>query len=612
VLIFTWAFFIKCLNPAITCNTEGVADMARILDFCMGNKLPPVDTWCPPYDHGGYYSFQHYGASLLKRIFSLDIGTGYNMGYNLLNTLTCLMGVGAAYVVSGKRMWVAIAILLVLQANFTGASLPLLYWNTVHYVPNVYDIFDSRLAIDIGDAWNDPNRHNPFGWIFAPIRFVHPDYNPPVLRLFTPTFNTYFPEFHANLGGHFMTLATVLMANEAFKPQRSNWPWVCLLVFPLITLITATWFMVVVTVLCIGCIVVALASSRRPESWKVVVVASGVTLALLWPTVNSLISGSYPVDVHWTPWVEYTPFWEFVIQWWPVIVPWFLLCFIWGRLSLLVRWIHAAVPLLLIFVEVVTFSDRGLTVEKMWGAIYGASLVTFLPMIFIQRGVPFRMLTGFFLVMSLVFFGVWAKISYDQAWGENVMKLRGDIIFQIDPQKKRILQVLQRYHGVTVLNGKSAEAYNESPSLVGFSENMCYIAWFFQEYQCGHGGEAEFRDQQSNDFFAEKMPDPLAFLRSNNITAVMIYPGDTIPDNILQQLKTQLAADYYYIDCKGDQPNNAGVFVRLPGAPTYGSNVPIPAPAPPPAPVTVPLPPPAPVALPPTNAAPIVATPAAR
>ncbi len=85
----------------------------------------------------------------MKRLFSLDIGTGYNMGYNLLNTLTVLVGAGAAYNISGKKTWVAVATLMVLLANFTGSSVFLLYWNNVHRVPGIYDIFDSRLAIDI-------------------------------------------------------------------------------------------------------------------------------------------------------------------------------------------------------------------------------------------------------------------------------------------------------------------------------------------------------------------------------------------------------------------------------------------------------------------------------
>ena len=568
VIVFTWALFLKCMNPEITCNTEGVADMARVLDFCLGSKLPAMDSWCPPYDHGGYYTFQHYGASILKRLFSLDIGTGYNMGYNLLNTLTCLVGAGAAYAISGKRTWVAVATLLVLLANFTGSSVLLLYWNNAHPHPG-YDVFDSRLAVDIGDGWNDPARNNPFGWIYR--------YPPPVLRLFTPTFNTYFPEFHANLGGHFMTLASLLAANEAFKTERSNWPWICLLVFPLITIITATWFMIVVTVFCVGCFAAALFAGKRPQDWKMALGGSALAFVLLWPSVNTLIAGSYPVGFHWTPWVQYTAPLEFIIQWWPIIIPWIFLCFIWRRLSLLARWIHAAVPLLLIFVEVATFGDRGLTVEKMWGAIYGAGLVTFFPLVFVQRNVAFRILTVIFLFISSIFLVAWGKICTDWVdWDSIAFHLKGDTVFQNDPQKKRLLQVLQRLHGVTVLNGKSEWSYNQSPSIVGFSENRCYIAWFAQEYQCGHGGEAEFRDKQSNSFFAGTMTEPLAFLRSNDIAAVMIWPEDVIPDNILQQLQNQLGSDYYYIDCKGDGPNNAGVFIRQPGAPVYGTNLGLP------------------------------------
>ena len=561
LLVFTWALFLKCMNPEITCNTEGVADMARVLDFCLGSKLPAVDTWCPPYDHGGYYSFQHYGASILKRLFSLDIGTGYNMGYNLLNTLTLLVGTGAAYVISGRQTWVAVATLLVLLANFTGSAVFLLYWNTAHPYLGMPDIFDSRLSYDIADGWNDPGRHNPFGWIFR---------NPPTgLRLFTPAFNTYFQEFHANLGGHFMTLASLLAANEAFKSERTNWPWICLLVFPIMTIITATWFIIVVGVLCAGCLVAAWFAGKRPADWRIALGGAGLGFVLLWPSVNSLISGNYPVELYFTPWLLYTAPLEFLIQWWPIIVPWIFLCFIWRRLSLLARWIHAAVPLLLIFVEVATIGDRTLTVEKMWGALYGTGLVTFLPLVFVERNIAFRFLTAVFLFLSVIFIVAWERISTDGVdWHYVAFHLKGDTPFQYDPQKKRLLQVLQSLHGKIVLSGKSAESYNQSPSIVGFSENKCYIAWFYQEYQCGHGGEAEFRDKQSNDFYAGKIANPLAFLRSNDISAVLIWPQDQIPDTILQQLQSQLSSDYYYIDCKGDQPDNAGLFIRLPVATT--------------------------------------------
>ena len=72
------------------------------------------------------------------------------------------------------------------------------------------------------------------------------------------------------------------------------------------------------------------------------------------------------------------------------------------------------------------------------------------------------------------------------------------------------------------------------------------------------------------------MDKPLDFLRLNNIAAVVIYPDDEIPDDILQKLQTQIGPEYYYIDCKGDGSKNAGVFMHIRGTAAAGA---IPAPA---------------------------------
>ncbi len=182
-----------------------------------------------------------------------------------------------------------------------------------------------------------------------------------------------------------MTLATLLSAQLAYREERSNWPWICLLIFPFMTLITATWFFVVVATLCAGALIVCLLGSKRPESWRVVLYGAALALAFIWPSVNSLISGSYPVYMQWTPPSQFTPFWEFIIQWWPALVPWILLCFVWFRMNWMARWIHAAALLLLIFVEVTTVnSGRVLPVEKIWGAVYGLSMVTFIPLVLVE------------------------------------------------------------------------------------------------------------------------------------------------------------------------------------------------------------------------------------
>ncbi len=572
IFVFTWCLAIKCLNPEITNNTEGVADMARVLDFSLGSTLPATDVWCPPYDHGGYYTFQHYGASLLKRLFNLDIGTGYNMGYTLLNTLTCLVGAGAAYRMSGNRTWVAIATLVVLLANFTGSAVFLVFrdWSSP----------DFQLAINIGDPWNGKDLRNdmvrnPFYWVYNyqwtftgdildPVKWVDP-YGPQVLRLFTCTFNTYFPEFHANLGGHFMTILTLLAANEAFRIERTNLPWICLLLIPFLTLLTATWFFIIVTVLCVGCLVTCLISGRRPQNLRYVLLGTALFAILLWPSVDTLISGagSYPVPFKFTPWLEYTPMGEFVIQWWPVWLPWLILCFMWRQMNLLARWIFIAVPVLLLFVEACTFADRGLTVEKMWGALYSTGLVTFLPIIFSNRNLALRLFTVAYLLISSVMVVAWVKqVTHDVYWQAMAFHLKGDTVFQNSPQFKRLLQVLKGQRGITILPGKCVWSYNMAPSIIGFSENRCFMAWFAQEYQCGHGGEAEYRNQMINDFYDGKNADPLPFLRANDIQAVLIWPEDAISDELLAQFKKQLGPDFFYKDCKEGGPNNCGLFVK--------------------------------------------------
>ena len=73
-----------------------------------------------------------------------------------------------------------------------------------------------------------------------------------------------------------MTLASVLAANEVNRQERSNWPWICLLILPLLTIITSTWFFIIVTVICGGSLLVALISRRYPENW--VFVAMGAIL----------------------------------------------------------------------------------------------------------------------------------------------------------------------------------------------------------------------------------------------------------------------------------------------------------------------------------------------
>jgi len=561
VILFTFCMGLKCISPDIPNWTEGAHDMTRVLEYCMGEKVPPTDVWMPPYDNAAYYSFQHYGASVLTRLFSVDIGTGYNLAFVLLAALTGLIGAGAAYSISGKSAGVAAATALVLMAGSTGASIFLDFLSK--HDPNYC------LSLMINDSWDKPDV-NPFWKICA-----H-DQHHPWLKLLPPLYTLYYSEYHANLGGAFIVMATMLASHEVFSREHSNWPWICLIAMPMIVIITSSWFFFIILFFCAGSTALALIASRRPQNWRLVVLCGLISLVLVWPSVNSLIisAPTFPSLFHWTDPAWRTPLWMFLVQFWPVCLPWLFLCFVWTRLSLAGRWFHAAIPIVLLWLEFVTVGDdRQLQIEKMWGAIYGAGLVTVVPLAFAQRNLSFRFLTIFMLCTMTISMAWWLKADYGTIDGPSFCRLQGNQYLVGDPQKKRLLEVMSRMHGLTFLPGKSVWAYNQAPAAISFSKNKCYIAWSFQEKQYGRVDEAAYRDNLNNSFYAGNMPDPLPFLRANHISAVLIWPEDKVSDDLLNQFKKQIGQDYYYIDCRMDLPDNAGLFVRQPGGP---ASVPLP------------------------------------
>jgi hypothetical protein len=550
LVTFSFVFLLKCLSPDIPCYTEGVGNLTRVLNYALGGTLPPTDSFLPPYDYGGYYSFQQYGAAMMMRLFSLDIGTAYNLSFAFLLAWTCLAGAAVAHSITGKG-WIACTIVMVLLACMTG-SVPI-------------DIFshhglDFGVVTDINDVWNDKDR-NPF-WGFASTDTYHPG-----LKLLPPTYTLYYSEFHANLGGSFITMAALFASMEVFKPERGNWPWAGLIVLPVMCLITSAWFFPVVLLFCAGSLVLALVSGRRPQNLALAAIGAATGLACLWPSVQSLLQNPATQDFHWTHADERTPLWMFALQWWPVYLPWFFLCFVWDRLDLRGRWIHFALAVLMVAVEFCTFGDRGLTTEKMWGQLFGAGLVTLLPYLFIQRGVFFLVLTGFFISVHLLSLGAWIKTVYhDPLDPSRYFHIEGDVYLQNDPQTRRLLEVLKPLHGATILPGKSYWAYNLAPGLVTFSENRCFVAYFHQEAQVGHDDVAEYRSSLNNSFYRGEMADPLPFLRANHIAAVLIWPDDQISDDQLQKFQTQLGSEFFYINCKADGQHNAGVFMRFAGS----------------------------------------------
>ena len=81
ILIFSYALTWRYAAPDVDASSEKIADLSFICTYLPGSTLPAPDIWLHPYLSTQYYSFQYYAAALMGRIFAMDPGTAYNLGF---------------------------------------------------------------------------------------------------------------------------------------------------------------------------------------------------------------------------------------------------------------------------------------------------------------------------------------------------------------------------------------------------------------------------------------------------------------------------------------------------------------------------------------------------
>ena len=64
----------RLTSPDIVEDNDRLSDFHLVSNYLSGERLPPVDNWLPYQRLNYYYSFQHYSAALLGRLFGLGPG----------------------------------------------------------------------------------------------------------------------------------------------------------------------------------------------------------------------------------------------------------------------------------------------------------------------------------------------------------------------------------------------------------------------------------------------------------------------------------------------------------------------------------------------------------
>lgn len=549
---FAFTLTLRCLRPDILAVRDGVPDLCLMSCFCMGEKVPPTLIWCPPFHLSQYYVLGHYAMSIVTRLFGLDVGLGFNLSSALLSAFDCFIAAAAAWRISRQKIWITILAPILMECSTTGATAYL--WFTTHD-------FDPNGASDILRGMTDPSNHNPlWKWLHQSLWYDRRELMPPGAW-------SWLGSFHSTCSGQFLILFFTWSLMEVLRRKASNWPWICLGAIPLLSIVTSTWALPLECMLLAGAFFWVWYYGLFPRNFRFVLLGLGLITTLLTPMLLEFLVTTAVPSGDWTDPDARTQLVEFLILWWPIYLPWLFLIFGWRRLSPVLKTILIALPIAFLGMEFYTVAGRPDWTSKLWGYIYGIGWVALVPEIFRRRSILFRALACLLIVSSLFSFIAWSQYtSRLLVWNGDALHLEGTSRFHMDPSRGKILQVLSQMKGQIVITSRSWEMYCDSPALAAFTGNRVYANWssFCDDVLVGNTyGEVGRRGKEINDLYEGKCDDPLQFLLTHDIAAVVIYPADKIGSDVITNLKKQLAPYYEYADFSTADANS-GIFIFHP------------------------------------------------
>lgn len=552
---FAFTLAIRGLKPDIEAVRDGQLDVHLVADYLMGGALPPVSTWLPPFRQCSYYSFEHYGASVLIRLFGFHLGTGFNVASALLAAFIFQIIAAIAWRLGGHKVWIVILCVVLTASAMTGST-AYLWLLTPDKEPD--DTTDLLNRADPGSTGN---------YLFHD--FLRPTGIYDSHELLPPGYWGWIGSFHSTVAGQFLTLLTVYCAVEMARRRRSNLPWIGCGTCCVLLLLCSTWGLPFAAALAAIARVWSLGAKTGPRDWRIVIRSSGVIGICLTPLCLYYLQTQAPAPAPIAP-QEKTQLFEFIVQWWPIYLPLAALLFSWRSLHPVTGIVVVLVAASLVLMEHWTIADRLDMTGKVWGFLYGAAWAVLIPNLARNPSWATRGTLALLIGMAAVSICFWIDYT-DRTISDDRWHLDGVGDYRTDPVKGRILDSLAGLDHQVIITGKCEWAYNEAPLLVAFSRNYDYVADDFDcdnHFNPGNFGEGKRRADEVNAFYEGKDTNPLGFVLDRRIAAVVIWPEDAIPDAVLAQLRTDLKSQYYYRDCR-DQPTdqpNGGVFFTASGS----------------------------------------------
>ena len=431
--------------PEVVEDNDRLSDFHYVSNYLAGAKLPPLDYWLPYQRFDYYYTFQHYSAALLGRLFGLGPGASFTLAPIILPAL--VLGLAWEFLTLVRaRLWAKLLSIVALAIGGTGIS-PLLhliiapssgaflsYGSAVEaliYNSRLLGLFDSSVASSTWQAVVGDTQHS--------------------VRLPIETFGYQYGigGYHAVLAGFlllFLALTIIVAVQQAPTEVRSRLDFVLGLTVPL-TFCCNTWMFPLQAAL-VGAWTLWDRSSSGAWDVRYLAAGAGAGVLLLLPFLAGISSETGYMHLAFVSPGAQTPILQFLVVWWPLLVL-ALAVVIFGMRGSFAGFLAALFVALLVFTELVNAPDgafwgdfiRFNPILKWWGWIFTGGVFSVSGLLLASDRPAARVTAAVVLVLiSVVAVDTFRYFAFRSH--EFAGKIDGMSYYEKDPANGRMLHYL--------------------------------------------------------------------------------------------------------------------------------------------------------------------------
>jgi hypothetical protein len=551
-------------SPQIVEHNDRLTDFHLVSNYLSGSRLPPLDYWLPYQNLDYYYTFQHYSAALLGRLFGLGPGASFNLAAVLLAALVLALA-WEFLTILRVRFSLRLLSIAALAIGGIGVS-PLFHLITI----------PPQNFIGSGPA-EDAVFHNSrfVGWFETSVasdawRALFGDATPRAILLPIETFGYQYPlgGYHAVLSGfllQFMALTIFVTHPLTSMKIRARLDFVAGLTVPL-TLCASAWMLPLQAVL-VGAW--KMWTRRASGQWDLsyLMAGAGVGVLLLLPFLAGLAAATGQVELQLVRASQRAPFVQFLIVFWPLIVL-ALAVPLAGQVKPLTGFLAAVFLALLACSELFNAFDGGNKGEmlrfnsalKWWGWIFTSGVFSISACLFASNRFAVRLLAAIVLVLvsALVFDS--GRLLASRSFSGKIdgsgfyakYRANGRMIQYLAQAPRGI--VLEKLYDERPVDTGIYGSFAQKPSLVG-------IPWVLRVWK-RNLTELPKLLSEINTFYAGDHPQAARFLLDHNVRYVVWSARERKDVDTWQKIAKSIDSDYRWIEFSNRRGPHIGLWIR--------------------------------------------------